>query len=250
MSETETTVLTLIGEDREGLPIWLVKGGAPDDDDEDDGIEVGGEDEEDDGSEEEGEDGDGDEDETPPKPKAPAKKVAPQKAPAKKLIPKAPANATKEQRLARSVKIERDRALTAEKQLKALRAKNETEAETRAREANETAEARYKPVAVKAAARSALVEAKIKGDPGRAVRLMDLAAIDIDEDGEAIGIEDQIEIIKADFPEMFESDDDEQEKAPPRKKAPAKVNAGNRPPVKDSGKKQTSAEKIAAMFEE
>lgn len=241
--------LTLIGLDRDGEPIYLIQGGAPEDDEGgDDAFDVDGDDE-DEGEDGEDVDDDGEDGDDEPEDKKPA--------PAKKVAPKKVTNTQRRDPNSKgpnydlTLKRERIRARNAERELAALRKQNETETDKRVREANEAAEAKYKPVAIKAAARAALVEAKVKGDPGRAVKLMDMSAIDIDEDGEHVGLEDQIDLVRAEFPEMFESEDDESEKpkAKPRK-AVAKVNPGNKStPVKENGRKLTSAEKIAAKYE-
>lgn len=244
MYTDEITNLVQIGDSRDGSPIWLIQGGAPDDD-EDEGteIEVGGDEEEESEEEESEEESEEEEEEKPAAKKAPAKKVAPpaKKVAAKKLPPKKVISP-----LHKALRSERQLRLDAERQLKEIRKTNETQAETRAREAEEAAEAKYKPLAVSSAARAALIEAKFKGDAARGVKLMDMSAIEIYE-GEAIGIDEQIVAMQAEFPEMFESEEDA---ARPKKKPPVKINPGNRKPADVGGKKLSSAEQIAAMYED
>lgn len=210
----------LLGYRRDGRPIYQIMGAADKDDessdeeteDEESDIDVEGEPE-------------SEEDEEEQKPAA-------KKAPAKKAAAKS-TGAGYETALAR----ERAARKTAERQLRELRRKNETDAEKAEREAEENAEKRWRPAAIKAAARAALVEAKLKGDPGRAVKLIDLDVIDIDEDGEVSGLDEQIAELKKDYAELFET--------PVKKARPRADGAGKRPP---NSEPKTSAEKIAAMY--
>jgi hypothetical protein len=77
------------------------------------------------------------------------------------------------------------------------------------RESETAAEAKWKPTVVRTAARAAFAEAGLvsgkSGDAAmkRAIRLLDLADLDVDEDGNVEGLEEQIDEIKADFPELF-----------------------------------------------
>lgn len=88
-----------------------------------------------------------------------------------------------------------------------LRKKGETEAEAAVRAAKEEAEkgvtATWKPRLVRMAARTALVEAGLVGKPDRLLRLIDADRVDIDDDGEVTGIDDQIRDLKKDYPDMF-----------------------------------------------
>lgn len=108
----------------------------------------------------------------------------------------------------------------------------------RSREQAEAAEARYKPIAVRAAARAAFLEAGLPaGTDGMAklVRLLDLDAIDVTDDGEVSGLQEQVNQLKADFPALF---------ATPRQRAP-RLDTGSRAPAPAGPK--TSAQRIAAQ---
>lgn len=79
-----------------------------------------------------------------------------------------------------------------------------------AADATAAAEARYKPIVVKAAARAAFAEAGLVLPAGktdtamaRAIRLLDLDDIDLKDDGSADGLAEQVAEIKAEFPELF-----------------------------------------------
>ncbi len=88
-----------------------------------------------------------------------------------------------------------------------LKRKGESETETKAREAAENAskaaESTWKPRIVKQAARAALAEAGLTGTPDRLLRLVDVDAVEIDDEGEISGLDDQIKALKKDYPELF-----------------------------------------------
>lgn len=77
-------------------------------------------------------------------------------------------------------------------------------------EADKQAEAKYKPILVKQAARGALIEAGLivaKGKEqtaiGKALKLIDMDEVELDEDGEVEGLDEQIQELKESFPELF-----------------------------------------------
>lgn len=88
-----------------------------------------------------------------------------------------------------------------------LKRKGETEAEANARQAREEAEASaskaWKPRIVKQAARAALVEAGLTGAPDRLLKLVDVDQVEVDDDGEVSGLDDQIKALKKEYPELF-----------------------------------------------
>lgn len=78
------------------------------------------------------------------------------------------------------------------------------------RAATEKAEARFKPILVRQAARAAFVEAgllvpkgKTEGVMARVMKLLDHDDLDVDDNGDVTGLDEQITEIKAEFPEMF-----------------------------------------------
>jgi hypothetical protein len=71
------------------------------------------------------------------------------------------------------------------------------------------AEATYKPMVFRLAAQAALREAGCTKDFGRVARVLDLEDLEI-EDGQVVGIKEQVDDIKAEFPEWFNI-------APPRR---------------------------------
>ena len=58
-------------------------------------------------------------------------------------------------------------------------------------------------VTVKSAVNSALKDAGAKVATSRLMKMMDLSSVEIDEDGDVVGIDELIEELKADFPDGF-----------------------------------------------
>lgn len=108
------------------------------------------------------------------------------------------------------------------------------------RKAAEDAEKRFKPVAVRSAAKAAFLEAGLNdATPDRLkklLRLIEMDDVDVDDDGDVSGLDDQVESIKADYPELF--------KAPERRRA-GRLDASNRSSDGTFAPK-TTGEKIAA----
>lgn len=111
--------------------------------------------------------------------------------------------------------------------------------------AEQAAAAKFRPMVIRSAARSAFAEAGLvvpegKADAalGRALRLLDLDDLEITDDGDVEGLAEQIEEIKADFPELFAGAQ--------RPRRAARVDGG----ASSSGDpvKRTSADKIASML--
>jgi Phage minor structural protein GP20 len=107
-------------------------------------------------------------------------------------------------------------------------------------EVSEAEEARWKKRVVRQAAKAALLEAGLRGDPTKLARLVDEDDVEVDDDGEiSDGLEEQVDSIKEDYPDLFE----DKNTPPPRNTRRASINAGGsreRPPAR----KLTSAEKI------
>ncbi|MEU9819200.1 phage scaffolding protein [Pseudonocardia alni] len=166
-------VLVPIGYGLDGAPIWPVFG-AEDDEDEadDDTIEVGEDDDSDDD-----EDEDGEKEWTPPT-KAEWEKVQ------------------------RSLKRANESA-----KKRRVEQKN-TGSDDAVKKAEEAAEKRFKPVAVRSAAKAALLEAGLNDASDdrikKLMRMIDMDDVEIDDDGDVEGLEDQIDSIKEDFPALFE----------------------------------------------
>lgn len=112
---------------------------------------------------------------------------------------------------------------TALRQLEQQHEDDETKAK---REATEAALAALKPVAIKAEARSAFLAAGADAEKAvRLVRLLDLSKVEIDGDT-VTGLDDQVDELKAEFPELFAKPKDG---TPPKPKTPA-TEVGSRKP--------------------
>lgn len=124
-------------------------------------------------------------------------------------------------------------------QIQALQRQSEDDAGKAVREAQEAAERKLKPVAVRSAAKAAFLEAGLQGGSDRVAkmtRLLDLDAIEIDDDGEVSGLAEQVAAVKADYPELFTTE--KQTRAP-------RVNASDRPGT--NGRQLSFGEQIAAQ---
>lgn len=112
------------------------------------------------------------------------------------------------------------------------------------REAEEAALAKAKPGLVRGAARDALraaglivPEKNADGAFSRAIRLLDMEEIEVDEDGSVSGVEDQVKAVKRDYPELFKA------------KGGRAVNAGAGSDKDGAGDKtDSSANKLAALL--
>lgn len=135
------------------------------------------------------------------------------------------------------------------KELKDLQAKHEDDETKAAREAREAAMAQVKPVAIRAEATSSLLAAQAKPERTSALlRLLDMAAIDLDVDsGQITGLDTQIEQIKADYPEFF-VDPHPPAPEPPRKPAAPKLDTSGRKPGPAGNEPKTFGETVAALY--
>jgi len=130
------------------------------------------------------------------------------------------------------------------RELEELRRKNEDADQTAAREAREAAQAeadaKYKPISV----RAGLLEAGVR--PGRvkgALKLLDLSEIDIDDDGEVTGLDAQLDSLRKEWPELFA--DPEAEKKPERRVPRGGADgADKKPQVKELTASEQQAAKL------
>ena len=139
--------------------------------------------------------------------------------------------------------LKRSRELEAE--LKELRKKSESETEKAAREHQEAIEAarnetanKYKPVLVKNFVEKELISAGVKpGKISRLVKLMDMTDIEVDDKFNVLGVEEQIEELQEEYPELFTAykevtEDDEEEKPKPKRKRTPRADAAEKPAPK------------------
>ncbi len=118
-----------------------------------------------------------------------------------------------------------------------------------AREAADAAAAKYKPVAIRSAAKAALLEANFQNPTEERIKKMikrlDVADIDVDDDGDIIGLEAQIESLVEDFPELFTAPTATTPTAP-AKVRPPKISTANKPPA--AREFATTGERLAAKI--
>lgn len=197
---------TILGYRADGRPIHAIAGGAEPDDEPDVEVEVDDEPAEDIETEPA----------ERPKPKPPASPKDAEPAGGEEYVPP---SREEWERVRRTLAKRKEEKLAVQRQLNELRDKHreqETETEKAVREAEERAEARYKPIAVRKAVRAALVEAgataatdgdktKTEARIARLMKLIDVSDLSIDDDGEVLGVDEQIDGLRADYPELFEA---------------------------------------------
>lgn len=148
---------------------------------------------------------------------------------------------------------EMEAAIAAEK------AKNETESETAVREAQEkaikAATDKYKPALVKAGATAAILAAgpkKGKDGVARLLKLMDLEAIDLTDDNDLEGVEEEVLRLQEEYPELFNDDsgsvkkDDDEDEVEPKKTVRRRTTSRSQDgaPKKPAEKKLSTSELI------
>lgn len=120
------------------------------------------------------------------------------------------------------------------KELEEAARTGESEHERALREAREQGETRFRTPLVKAAAKAALAEAGISGPAERVLRLLDLDVLSVDDDGDVVGLDGEIDRVKGEYPEFFQV-------AKPKPKA--RPTAADRKPVEE--KPKSAAERHA-----
>lgn len=152
--------------------------------------------------------------------------------------------------------LKEKRALEAE--LKELRKKTESDTEKAAREQQEAIEAakleaanKYKPVVVKNFVEKELISAGVKPNKiGRLVKLMDMTDIEVDDKFNVVGVEEQIEELRDEYPELFtayaeEVKEEEEEKPKPKRRRAPRAEASDKPAPKTE---LTANEKLMAQL--
>ncbi|ARX81529.1 hypothetical protein SMD44_00927 [Streptomyces alboflavus] len=184
-----------------GRPVFNIAGGS------DDGaveVESGDVPEDAEGDADQGDAADGGDEEAgrdeAPKPKPPAGKNP------DPFTPPSEAEWRKTQAALKKANEDGKRHRLRNKELEEAARANETDHEKSLREAREQGEARFRAPLVKAAARVALREAGLSGATDRGLRLVDLDALTVDDDGEVVGLEGEIARVKDEYPEFFQAD--------------------------------------------
>jgi hypothetical protein len=109
--------------------------------------------------------------------------------------------------LKKALTAERTRARNLEREFKELQKKHATAEERQLLEAKEQAaaeaEERVKGPLIKALAASELRGAGVQSGTAKLVGLLDLSKVELGDDGELVGLEEQIEELKEEFPNLF-----------------------------------------------
>lgn len=184
----------VLGYRADGRPIYPIAGGSGEDDDTTD-VEV------DDSVEED------DLDDTPVEDEDPEGEEKPKPAPPKPAdnpeLEKLQAEHARTVAALKKANEEAKRNRLALKEHETRARANEGEQEKALREAAEAAEKKWGPRIISSAARASLAEAGVTGSPDRLLKLLDMDAMSIDDDGDVIGLDTEIDRLKTDYPEFF-----------------------------------------------
>jgi hypothetical protein len=218
----------ILGYRADGRPIHVIAGGA--ETDEEPEVEVpdeGGLDVEPDDAEPEAEE--------TPKPKPPAKKSEP-KPGDDDYEPPSKAEWARTQAALKKANDDAKRHRLRNKELEDKARGDETEHEKQLREAREEGEKRFREPMKKAGVRAALAEAGF-ATPDRLLKLIDWDAVSVDDEGDLIGVEAEVDRIKGDYPELL-----------PQDKPKPKVRPTGAPKPAAAEKPKSTAERHAAKI--
>lgn len=236
----------LIGYDEDGLPIWAMFGAEGDDTDDTDDTDEGGEDDDTEDEDDDAE-GEGEKRKQPRSAKATDKKQAASKASTYRPPSEAEWNKTR----AALKKANEAQAAQRKAALEKARKEGMEDAAKEAREkALEESTATWKPRVVRTEAKADLL-AMGCSNPSRLIKLIDLDKVTIQEDGELLGLEAQLNELKDEWPELFKTGEEEKPKPGKKEVPPAKkVGAGAGSSKKDEGegKKPSGASLVAARL--
>lgn len=186
---------TILGYRADGRPIYVIAGGAEDDEGPDIDVEV-----DDEPDEEPAEEPEPEPDEAP-KPKPPAKKSEP-KPGDDDFKPPSKDEWARTQAALKKANEDAKRHRLRNKELEDKARGDETEHEKQLREAREEGERRFREPMKKAGVRAALAEAGF-ASPDRLLKLIDWDAVSVDDDGELLGVEAEVDRVKSDYPELL-----------------------------------------------
>ncbi|MDQ0758703.1 phage scaffolding protein [Streptomyces canus] len=216
---------TILGYRADGRPIHVIAGGAETDDDPD--VEVPDEEPE----AEPDTDAEPEPDETP-KPKPPAKKTDEPE----DFKPPSRDEWARTQAALKKANDDAKRHRLRNKELEEKARGDETEHEKALREAREEGEKRFREPMKKAGVRAALAEAGF-ATPDRLLKLIDWDAVSVDDGGDLLGVEAEVDRIKGDYPELL-----------PQDKPKPKVRPTGAPKPAAVEKPKSTAEKHAARI--
>ena len=187
----------ILGYRADGRPIHPIAGGAEDDDPDvvvDDDPEPAPTDDPD------PEPDDDPEPDPAPKPKPPTKKAATE--PADDFKPPSRDEWARTQAALKKANEDAKRHRLRNKELEDKARGDETEHEKALREAREEGEKKFREPMKKTAMRAALLEAGFTS-PERLYKLVDWDAVSVDDEGDAIGVEAEVDRVKAEYPELL-----------------------------------------------
>jgi hypothetical protein len=192
---------TVLGYRADGRPIHVIAGGAEGDDDPDIEVEVD--------DDPEPEPVDDPEPDDKPKPKPPAKK-AEAKPGDDDYVPPSKTEWAKTQAALKKANDEAKSHRLRNKELEEKARGDETEHEKALREAREEGEKRYREPMKRSGMKAALIEAGF-ASPDRLMKLVDWEALSVDDEGDLLGVEAEVDRMRSDYPEFVQ-----QEKPKPR----------------------------------
>ncbi|MET8915408.1 hypothetical protein ABZX40_13550 [Streptomyces sp. NPDC004610] len=185
---------TVLGHRADGRPIHVIAGGAEDDEPD---IVVEDDPEPDPADDPEAEP----EPEDSPKPKPPTKKGDEPEA----YKPPSEAEWRRTQVALKKANDDGKRHRLRNKELEDAARVNETDHEKALREAREEGEKRFREPMKKAGVRAALAEAGF-ASPDRLMKLVDWDAVSVDDDGDLVGVEAEVDRVKNEYPELLPQD--------------------------------------------
>jgi hypothetical protein len=185
---------TILGYRADGRPIYPIAGGAEPDGEPDIEVEV------DDTPDDEPEPEEAPEPEETPKPKPPAKDDKPDD-----FKPPSKDEWARTQAALKKANDDAKRHRLRNKELEEKARGDETEHEKALREAREEGEKRFREPMKRAGVRAALAEAGFTS-PERMMKLVDWDAVSVDDEGELLGIEAEVDRVKGEYPELLPQD--------------------------------------------
>jgi hypothetical protein len=184
---------TVLGYRADGRPIYPIAGGAETDDEPDIEVEV------DDEPETAPEANDGPDPEDAPKPKPPTKKT---EGNADDFKPPSKDEWARTQAALKKANDDAKRHRLRNKELEDAARTGETEHEKALREAREEGEKRFREPMKRSGVRAALAEAGFTA-PDRLLKLIDWDAVSVDDDGDLVGVEAEVERVRGEYPEFL-----------------------------------------------
>ena len=222
----------VIGYRADGRPIHPIAGGAEDDGtDLDVEVDDGGTEAEDADTTDDAADVELDD---KPKPKPPAKKPDPK--PGDDYVAPSQSEWERTQAALKKANDEAKKHRLRNRELEEQTRTNETDHDKAVREAREEGERRFREPMKKAGVRAALAEAGF-ASPDRLLKLVDWDAVSVDDEGDVIGVESEVDRIKADYPELL-----------PQDKPKPKARPTGAPRQPGAEKPKTTAERHAARI--